>query len=334
MMYTYFSQFFGVNIMADTKLSKVDYSILDKLVELPFSADVKKEIHLRVKLQKQYCYDANGSFHSLDRFLKETINYVISKKQFKDFKMLNFIKNDQLDYSYMLNCAAKHNEIKSIKFIQKKLLSVNSTMLNEAMIYAVKSQSFEVSVHLMKQKINLDENTQKIILNEFAKEEFDIFYNKLSDTKMLKLLPNHKRYNTYGLRKRIKKDTTFDYKDYGIYGDFEDNLYDIVYNSILDMYNQYFIDDFTVELYQHKVYVKVWNHSNIYSIDFFDMYEKILRVNGFKGWQEKLSLKDEEESKLKKEIEFLVQRDTRIHYEGEILANIVDNYDFINMEVL
>lgn len=46
MLYTYFYQFFGVNALAETKLSKIDYSILDKLIKIPFSKEVKEEIHL------------------------------------------------------------------------------------------------------------------------------------------------------------------------------------------------------------------------------------------------------------------------------------------------
>lgn len=334
MLYTYFYKFFGVNALAETKLSKIDYSILDKLIKIPFSKEVKEEIRLRVKLQKQYCYDANGSLHSLNRFLKETINFIISRKDFNDFKLLNSLKDNQIDYTYMLNSTAKHNEVKSMKFIQKKLLSTNSNMLNEAMLYAVKSQSFEASTYLMQQRIKLDENTQNMILNEFKKEEFDIFYKKLSDTNNIKLLPSSKKFNVKNIRKVVRKNITSGVDNDVFYADFEQNLYAIVYNSIADMYMQYFIDDYTVELDKHKVYIKVWSHTDTYPINFFDLYENILRANGFRGWQEELALYNRNNIDMKKEIEFQVQKVTTTIFEDEIFENGIDHYEFINIEIL
>jgi len=274
------------------------------------------------------------SFELFTFEIKETINFIISKKDFKDFKLLSSLKDEQIDYTYMLNSTAKHNEVKSMKFIQKKLLSTNSNMLNEAMIYAVKSQSFEASVHLMQQKIKLDENTQNIILSEFKKEEFDIFYKKLSDTNNIKLLPSHKKFNMKNNRNVIKKtiEPYFDTKEF--YNDFEQNLYAIVYNSIADMYMQYFIDDYTVELYKHKVYIKVWSHNNIYSVNFFRVYENTLRANGFRGWQEELSLKESNDVDMKSDIELQIQKVTTRTFEDELFENGIDHYEFINIEII
>ena len=190
MFYTYFMQFFGVNILASDNLSKTNYDILDKLLEMPLSKAVKDEIVLRVELQKKYCYDGNGNLHSLNRFLKETINHIVSKEDFNDFKLLNTIKDEQLDYGYMLNTTAKHNQVNSMKYIQQKLLSSSSNdMLNDAMLYAVKSNSVETTLHLMQQKIKLSDSTIAESMSYFKREENEIFYKALSGVDDTKLLP-------------------------------------------------------------------------------------------------------------------------------------------------
>ena len=327
MMYTYFYQFFGTNLLAKTKLSDIDYSILEKLLKIPFTQEIKNEINLRVKLQKRYCYDANGNLNSLNRFLKETINFIISKKSFKDFKLLNIIKDKQLDYGYMLNCTAIHNEVNSMKLIQTKLLSTNNNMLDEAMLYAIKSQSFDTTINLMQQKIKINKNTQKVIMSLFQHEEYDIFYKKLSGIDTIKLLPYNKNYNIKNIR-RISKKNIMSFDNVMIYfGDFEQNLFAIVYNSIGDMYMQYFIDDYTVELYNHKVYIKVWSHNNIYPIDFLETYEKILRANGFNGLKEVFASCEINDTGIKEEIEFHLRQ-------NNILKNGIDHYEFINIEIL
>ena len=63
---------------------------------MPFSQYVKEEIISIIKLQKKYCYDGNGELHYVSRFLKEIINFAVSKDDFGDFKLLNSIKDDQL----------------------------------------------------------------------------------------------------------------------------------------------------------------------------------------------------------------------------------------------
>jgi hypothetical protein len=327
MMYTYFYQFFGTNLLAKTKLSDIDYSILEKLLKIPFTQEIKDEINLRVKLQKRYCYDANGNLNSLNRFLKETTNFIISKKSFKDFKLLNLIKDKQLDYGYMLNCTARHNEVNSMKLIQTKLLSTNNNMLDEAMLYAIKSQSFNTTINLMQQKMKINKNTQKVIMSLFQQEEYDIFYKKLSGTDTMKLLPYNKKFNIKNIR-RVSKKSVMSFEDAWIYfNDFEQNLFAIVYNSIADMYMQYFIDDYTVELYNYKVYIKVWSHNNIYPIDFFEIYERILRANGFNGLQESFASCEINDTGIKDEIVFQLEQ-------NNVLKNGIDHYEFINIEIL
>ena len=327
LIYTYFYKFFGTNILASTEVKNIDYSVLDKLLKLPFSQIVKNELILRIKLQKKYCYDANGKLNTLDRFLKETINFIISNKNFKDFKLLNKLKDTQVDYSYMLNCTAKHNEVNSMKLIQIKLLSVDNTMLNKAILYAIKSQSLDTTIALMQQKVKLDKNTKDTIIGLFQKEEYDIFYKKLSGADSKKLLSYNKKLNIKNIRKVSKKSVVSFEDAYVYYGDFEQNLFAVVYNSIADMYMQYFIDDYTVELYNHKVYIKVWNHSNSYIVDFFETYERILRANGFNSLQESFGSCEIDDISIKKEIEFQLQQNNEI-------KNGIDHYKFINIEIL
>jgi len=327
MFYTYFYQVFGVNILADVRLSNIDYTILDKLLKIPFSQDIKDEIVLRVRLQKQYCYDANGDLNSLDRFIKEIINFIISKKNYQDFKLLNTIKDQQIDYSYMLNCTAKHNELNSMKLIQTKLLSTNNKILDEALLYAIKSQSIDTTINIMQTKIKLDNKTQKTIMTLFQQEEYDIFYKKLYDTNSTKLLPYSNKFELANRRKVCKK-SIMSFDDARVYfRDFEQNLFAIVYNSIADIYLDYIIDDYTVELSNHKVYVKVWNHNNIYPINFFEDYENKLRSNGFNGLQDALSLYNINDSEIKEDIKFQLE-------ENNLLKNGIDHYKFINIEII
>jgi len=100
LIWYYFLQSFGINLLSDNS-QKIDYNLLDKLQNLPFSDEVIGELNLRVNLQKKYSTNANGQTVPLDRFIKEITNFIISKKDFKDFKLLSSIKDEQIDYNYM-----------------------------------------------------------------------------------------------------------------------------------------------------------------------------------------------------------------------------------------
>ena len=75
MFYFYF--FNGLNPFINSKKSKkkVDYTLLDKLERLPFSDEVKKEVHFRIYLQRKYRYNARGELHPLDRFVREISDF-------------------------------------------------------------------------------------------------------------------------------------------------------------------------------------------------------------------------------------------------------------------
>jgi len=51
LIWYYFLQSFGINLLSDNS-KKIDYSLLDKLQNLPFSNEVMEELNLRVNLQK------------------------------------------------------------------------------------------------------------------------------------------------------------------------------------------------------------------------------------------------------------------------------------------
>lgn len=92
-------------------------------------------------------------------------NFIIKNKNISDFKLLNSIRDEQFDISYMLNATAKHNAIDSMKYLEKKLLvSKDNKMLEQALVYAIKSQSIDTTIYLMNQKIDLDSEIQKFLL--------------------------------------------------------------------------------------------------------------------------------------------------------------------------
>ena len=109
---------------------------------------VMSELKFRVDLQKKYNTDANGNIHSLDRFLKEIVNFIVSNKEFNDFKLLTSISDEQIDYTHMFNTTAKHNEVNSMKYLQQKLIShKDESMLHSALEYAIKTQSFDTTLY-------------------------------------------------------------------------------------------------------------------------------------------------------------------------------------------
>ena len=99
------------------------------------------------------------------------------------------------------------------------------------------------------------------------------------------------------------------------------NLKDIAYNSLVDMYNLYYIDDFTAEINNEQLYIKVWNHGNTYIIDFYKELERVLHINGFEDFRD----------------DYLSQDDYDIQFNQSFYAQqsrYIDYNDFINIEVL
>jgi len=324
LLWYYFLQSFGINLLSENP-QKIDYTLLDKLQQLPFSKEVMEELNLRIRLQKEYCTDANGKLLPLDRFIKEMTNFIVSKKDFNDFKLLNSIKDEQMDYRYMFISTARHNEKKSMKYLQKRLIShKNDTLLNDALVYAVKSKSFDTTLLLMQQKLKLDNDTQKHLLDLLRTEEYDIFYKKISGNNHM-MLPDYSTKALIKKRKMSKK--TFSFEDsFTRDGSFVyDYLKTVVYNSLVDAYTQNLIDEFTLKMRSKKVHIITF--STNYPINFLEQFESFLYRNGFNSWREDLmhlswkSMHNSDKS-------YLEYSFRKFLYEQKI-----DTYDFINIEM-
>lgn len=244
------------------------------------------ELKLRVDLQKKYSKTANGSIVPLNRFIKEITNYIIYKKNFEDFKLLNSISDEQIDYTYMFNSTAKHNEVKSMQYIQQKLIShKDENMLHSALEYAIKSQSFDTTLHLMQQKIKLDDKSQEHLLGVLHKEEYEVFYKKISGNYRM-LLPSYSKENVIKKRKMAKK--TFSVYESNCWD--TDLIYEylttLLHNSLVELYLRYMIDEFDLYFNDNKAYVTTY--SKTYPMNFMKEFESSLYKNGFDSWSEDL----------------------------------------------
>jgi len=277
MFYMFFSDFFGNNLLEVKNKQKLDYSLLNKLLKLDFSEEVKKEIMLRVALQKKYAYDANGYLQPLDRFLKETICYIIYKNNFHDFLLLSSLKDKQIDYMYMFNHAIKRGAVQQLKYMQKKLISTDNIMLKEALIYAFKSKSKDTVLHFLEQKICLDNHAKNSILKIFKNNEYDNFKKELIDTKGIKLLPSKSQSKNIRDRQLFRKIATDIYYDDEF---FILNQHTIVNNALVDLYKQNIIDDFSINIKNEEINVFVYQSSGVYTINFIYLLDKAMGING------------------------------------------------------
>lgn len=328
MIWITFLQSFGINLFAQSSIKKIDYSLLDKLLELPFSDAVMSELKFRVDLQKKYNTNANGNIHSLDRFLKEIVNFIVSNKEFNDFKLLTSISDEQIDYTHMFNTTAKHNEVNSMKYLQQKLIAhKDESMLHSALEYAIKTQSFDTTLYLMQQKIKLSDASQKQLLGVLHKEEYENFYKKISGNNRM-LLPSYSKENIIKKRKMSKK--IFIVENY-FYWDgslIYEYLTTLVHNSLVDLYSGYLIDEFDLKLDVNKAYIVTYSKS--YPINFIEHFEETLYRNGFNSWAENLIYICDYEIELGKEgAGYIKNKINKFMYEGSI-----DTYDFINIEMM
>jgi len=277
MFYAYFSNFFGANLLQVNNKQKLDYSLLDEFLKLDFSEEVKEEITLRVTLQKKYAYDANGYLQPLDRFLKETIDYIMYKNNFHDFLLLSSLKNEQIDYMYMFNRAIKRGAVKQLKYLQKRLIGAKTPMLKEALIYAFKSKSKDVVLHFLEQKIKLDKATKNSICEIFKNDEYDNFKKELIGTTNIRFLPIKSQVKSIRDKQLFRKVATDIYYDDN---SFLQNQYNIINNALVDLYTQNIIDDFSLNIENEDINVFVWQSSGIYPINFIYLLNRAMEVNG------------------------------------------------------
>ena len=235
----------------------------------------------------------------------------------------------------MFHTTAKHNEVESMKYLQQKLIShKDDTMLHNALEYAIKSKSFDTTLHLMQQKIKLDEKSQTQLLTILHKEEYENFYKKISGNKTM-MLPNYSKESVSKKRKMGKKTFTFEgYSNWKGYNDWKGDtnlIYEylkvVVHNSMVDLYTEYLIDDFDLYLDNKKVYITTF--ANQYPITFIENLESTLYKNGFNTWGEDLIQIHNFECFDD------VNNDRIIQKINKLLNNeLVDTYDFLNIEMM
>lgn len=326
----FFQKSFGINLLADE--NHTDYDVLDILLELPFSEETMKEVKFRVNLQKKYSLDANGELHSLKRFFNEIGYFIISNHNLMDFKLLTSINDTQIDRIYYLNKAAQKNDVGIFKDLQSKLL-INDSVMDEVLLLAVKSQSFDTSMHLIQQKISLTTQTQETIMELFYREDYDHFYKKISNTSGKLLLPLSQKYNNLKSKRKMQKKVLSFTGDY-YFDEFEENLSNIVYNSLVDLYTKDIIDDFSINFNQMKIEIKVWKYSNMYPNDFYDIFEKILKYNGYGEMENYTELLDLSESRLSDNNKYMNRNRFISLADGDTCVNKTDYFDFIRIELL
>ena len=330
LMIIFFQKTFGINLLADD--SHINYNVLDILLELPFSEETMKEVRFRVDLQKKYCFDANGNLHSLKRFFNEIGYFIITNHNLIDFKLLTSINDTQIDRVYYLNKAAQKNDVGIFKDLQSKLL-INDSVMDEVLLLAVKSQSFDTTMHLIQQKIALTSKTQETIMELFYREDYDHFYKKISNTSGKLLLPLSQKYNNLKSKRKMQKRVLSFTGDYYI-DEFEENLSNIVYNSLVDLYTKDIIDDFRINFNQMKIEIKVWNYNNVYPDNFYDIFENILKYNGYGEMENFTELLDFNESKLSEKNKYMNESRFISLADGDSCISKTDYYDFIRIELL
>ena len=255
------------------------------------------------------------------------INFIISKKNFDDFVLLCSLKDEQMDYGYMLVSTAKHNEIKSLKYLQNRLISCKEdVVLQNALEYAIKSKSFDTTLELMRQKIRLEKSTQKHLLEILHTQEYEQFYRKISGNSSM-MLPLYSKKNILKKRKMYKKIFSFleYYVDDGSF--IYEYLYTIVHNSLVDIYNQNIIEDFDLSLESNQAHIITF--SKCYPIDFLKIFESVLYKNGFSSWaNDLLALADFENKEIKKGVYNIERIINKFLSQGR-----VDIYSFINIDI-
>jgi hypothetical protein len=182
----------------------------------------------------------------------------------------------------------------------------------------------------MKQKLKLDDKTQDKLLGILRRDEYEIFYEKISNRKNQMLLP-YKKPTVLNKRNVPKKDVKFTLNS-DVYYKYEDELYAKVYNATAQLYMNYLIDDFTVEYQKEKIDVIVWNHEGIYPINFLLEYQNILQMNGFDTCQPDYKNIDKDTKRMWK----FKQQDKfyKVLISNEILDYKLELYDVINIEIL
>ncbi|WP_200762488.1 hypothetical protein [Nitrosophilus alvini] len=284
LMYAYFSSVFGIKIFNNNDKQKIiDYEILDKLLDLPFSEKVKKEIELRVRLQKKYSTDAKGDLIPLNRFFKEIGTYIISNKNINDFHLIHNFKDPHIDRIYYLDKAAQYNNTEVLRYITRNILSLDNKTLDNALQLALKSRSFDTTIELLKHNVKISKQTKKVLFALYKEERKSPYFKRISQKTNIPLLSNEKP-----CKQSVKPKSRFAKKaiDYSMqFFDIEDSFYEyvliVVNNSLIDLCNKSYIDDFSYYKSQNKIHITLWSYKRYYPIDFLSIIESTFQANGF-----------------------------------------------------
>jgi len=321
--YLYFFDIFSAFFKTHKSKQRLDYSFLDKLEKLPFSKKVKQEIGFRIGLQRKYCFDSRGYLQPLDRFFKETTDFIVSSKNFDDFVLLCTIKDFHMDYLYMFDQSIKRGALAQLKFLQQKFLGVDEKMMKNALIGAFKSKSKDIIIHFLQQKIVLDRQTKDEIANIFKNEEYEILKEELLKISNLNLLSLPKKKQILTKKKRVEKAIICDLYNAFSYNEREQAS---VNNALVSLERQKIIDDFTLKIERQKIFVTVWNYKSIYPINFIDIFNKTLEFHGFN-----LNIEYFDKN-VQEQILFIKKEEDRLSTQSN--EPLFDSYNNIMIEIL
>lgn len=139
----------------------IDFILLDLLASLPFSEEIKKEVVLRVLLQKKYGVDARGIRVELDRFHKENLNFIIYKGTFDD--LLCYMSHVRSYLGYVIHQAAYHNKLEMLDYYLSKMIGFNPHLYAKAIFSALSNSAMHSFYYLMKLNNPLMEKDKKTI---------------------------------------------------------------------------------------------------------------------------------------------------------------------------
>ncbi len=160
-----------------------DFDILDKLLELDFSEDVKSEIIFRVGLQKKYGYDQNGKLLPYDRFLKEAANFVVYKGNLRDAVI--YQEATKFDVGYVITKAAYYNKVDKLDYFLQKLVGNGNGIYAKAVLSSLDNKSIESFCRLMTFRNHIDDKTMDRVYELLCQERYMPELKELQN-----LLPN------------------------------------------------------------------------------------------------------------------------------------------------
>lgn len=178
-IHSLFSKAFG----SAGSIGKNQFEMLDTLLGLDFSDAVKKEIAMRVGLQKKYGYGPDGKLVPFDRFIKENANFILYKGNLRDIQMYSDVVKSHVDY--MIIRSAFHNKPQEMDYFIHKLIGVDNQIYAKAILASLDNKSLDVFCRLMHNNPIIDTKTTDTIYEILTSERYLPEIGKLEN-----LLPN------------------------------------------------------------------------------------------------------------------------------------------------